>query len=52
MALLAGAVASGSAVQVALAPTSGQATLTTPAILLFAIWSLWFSIMVTRLKAE
>lgn len=52
MALIAGAVASGSAAQVALAPTSSQATLTTPAILLIAIWSLWFGIMVVRLKAE
>lgn len=51
-ALLTGAIGSGSAVQVALAPTSGQATLTTLAILLIAIWSLWFSIMVIRLKAE
>lgn len=52
MALVTGAIASGSAVQVALAPTSNQATLTTPAILLIAIWSLWFGIMVVRLKAE
>jgi hypothetical protein len=52
MALITGAIASGSAVQVALAPTSGQATLTTPAILLIALWSLWFGIMVARLKAE
>lgn len=49
-ALAIGAVTSGSAVQVALAPTTGQATLTTPAILLIAAWSLWFGIMVTRLK--
>ena len=47
-----GAIFSGSAVQVALAPTGSQATLTTPAILFFAAWSLWFSIMVVRLKAE
>lgn len=51
-ALAVGAISCGSAAQVALAPTSSQATLTTPAILLFAIWSLWFGIMVTRLKAE
>lgn len=51
-ALIVGVISSGSAVQVALAPTSGQATLTTPAILLFAAWSLWFGIMVARLKAE
>lgn len=47
-----GAIASGSATQVALAPTAAQASLTTPTILLFAAWSLWFSIMVVRLKAE
>lgn len=52
MALITGAISCGSAVQVALAPTSGQATLTTPAILLIALWSLWFGIMVVRLKAE
>ena len=52
MALATGAIASGSAVQVALSPDSSQATLTTPAILLLAIWSLWFGIMVVRLKAE
>lgn len=51
-ALIVGAIASGSAVQVALAPTSGQATLNTPAILLIALWSLWFGTMVARLKAE
>ncbi|MEO7018664.1 MAG: hypothetical protein ABI234_00750, partial [Ktedonobacteraceae bacterium] len=42
IALAIGAIASGSAVQVALAPTGGQASLTTPTILLFSIWSLWF----------
>jgi hypothetical protein len=47
-----GAISSGSAVQVALSPTAAQATLTTPAILLFAAWSLWFGLMVVRLKAE
>jgi hypothetical protein len=47
-----GAIASGSAVQVALSPTGGQAVLTTPTILLFALWSAWFSIMVVRLQAE
>lgn len=51
-ALAVGAISCGSAAQVALAPTSSQASLTTPAILLFAIWSLWFGIMVVRLKAE
>ena len=52
MALITGALSSGSTVQVALAPTSSQATLTTPTILFFALWSLWFAIMVIRLKAE
>ena len=52
IALAIGAIASGSAVQVALAPLSGQASLTTPTILLFAIWSLWFGIMVMRLQPE
>src|SRR5581483_6014889 len=47
-----GAIASGSAVQVALAPVSGQATLTTFAILLFAAWVLWFSLMLVWLKPE
>lgn len=51
-ALAIGAITSGSVVQVALAPTNGQASLTTPAVLLFSFWSLWFSIMVMRLKAE
>ncbi|HEY0757175.1 MAG TPA: hypothetical protein VGD98_24690 [Ktedonobacteraceae bacterium] len=52
VALVTGAITSGSAVQVAFIPGSDQATLTTPAIFLFALWSLWFSIMVIRLKAE
>lgn len=51
-ALAIGAIAGGSAVQVALAPLSGQASLNTPTILLFALWSLWFSIMVARLRPE
>ncbi len=51
-ALAIGAIASGSAVQVVLAPLSGQSSLTTPTILLFAVWSLWFGIMVLRLRPE
>lgn len=43
---------SASAVEVALDPTSGQSILSTPAILLFALWVLWFGIMVVRLKPE
>jgi hypothetical protein len=52
MALAIAAVLSGSAVEIASAPTTGQAALTTPAILLFAIWVLWFGIMLIRLKPE
>ena len=55
MALALAALLSGSAVQVALAPNAsnaGQAILTTPAILLFAIWVLWFGIMLVRLQPE
>ncbi len=51
-ALAIAALASGSAVQVAFAPTAGQAALSTPAILLFALWALWFGVMVVRLKPE
>lgn len=47
-----GAIALGSAIQVVLAPTGGQASLTTPAVLLFALWSFWFGVMVVRLKPE
>ncbi len=43
---------SGSAVSVASAPSSGQAPLTAPAILLFGIWVLWLAIMLIRLKPE
>lgn len=50
--LAVGAISCGSAAQVALAPLSGQASLTTPAILLFAAWLLWLSLMIVRLKAE
>ncbi|GHO75777.1 hypothetical protein KSD_35480 [Ktedonobacter sp. SOSP1-85] len=52
MALAVAALLSGSAVGVASAPSTGQATLTTFAILLFGIWNLWHSIMLLRLKAE
>lgn len=51
-ALAVAALLSGSAVAVASAPLEGQAALTTPAILLFAIWVLWFAIMLIRLKPE
>lgn len=51
-ALAVAALLSGSAVAVASAPTAGQAALTTPAIILFALWNLWFGIMLVRLKPE
>lgn len=41
-----------SAAEVSFAPNAGQALLTTPAILLFAVWVLWFGIMLVRLKPE
>ena len=51
-ALAVAALLSGSAVAVASTPTEGQAALTTPALLLFALWVLWFAIMLIRLKPE
>nr|BBH93967.1 hypothetical protein KTA_21660 [Thermogemmatispora argillosa] len=42
----------GSAVQVALAPAGGQAFLTTPAFLLFALWTLWLGLILVRLRPE
>jgi len=47
-----GAIASGSAIQVVLAPLSGQATLNTFAILLFAAWILWSGLMLAWLQPE
>ena len=52
VALAVGALLSGSAVAVVSTPVEGQAALTTPAILLFALWVLWFSIMLVRLRPE
>ena len=52
MALAIAAILSGSSVEIASASTAGQAALTTPAILLFALWVLWFGIMLVRLKPE
>ncbi len=46
------ALLSASAVEVALAPGAGQAVLSTPAILLFALWVGWFGAIVARLKQE
>ncbi|MBO0793892.1 MAG: hypothetical protein J2P36_23480, partial [Ktedonobacteraceae bacterium] len=51
-ALATAALLSGSAVAVASAPSEGQAALTTPAILLFALWVLWLGILLVRLKPE
>jgi hypothetical protein len=52
LAIAAAALLSGSAVAIASAPAEGQATLTSPAILLFALWVLWFGVMLVRLKPE
>jgi len=52
LALAVAALLSGSAVAVASTPTQGQAALTSPAILLFALWVLWMGIMLVRLKPE
>lgn len=48
LALAVTALLSGSAV----AATAGQSALASPAILLFALWVLWFGIMLIRLKPE
>jgi len=52
VALALAALFSASAVEVASAPGSGQGLLSTPAILLFALWVLWFGVMLVRLKPE
>lgn len=52
VALVVAMLLSGSAVAVASAPTTGQAALTSPAIILFAIWVFWLGIMLIRLKPE
>jgi hypothetical protein len=52
MALALAALFGASATEVSFAPETGQALLTTPAILLFAVWVLWFGIMLVRLKPE
>ncbi|HEV7237552.1 MAG TPA: hypothetical protein VGN15_15295, partial [Ktedonobacteraceae bacterium] len=52
VAVATGALLSGSAVGVVSTPVEGQAALTTPAILLFALWVLWFAVMLLRLKPE
>ncbi|MBV9691960.1 MAG: hypothetical protein JO202_19875 [Ktedonobacteraceae bacterium] len=52
VALAVAALFSGSAVAAAVAPVASQATLSTPATLLFALWVLWFGVMLARLKPE
>lgn len=52
MALALAALFSGSAVAVASTPNGGQAALTTVAILCFALWVLWFGVMLVRLRPE
>ncbi len=52
MAIALAALLGTSAAEVSFAPEAGQAVLTTPAILLFAVWVLWFGIMLVRLKPE
>jgi hypothetical protein len=51
-ALAVAALLSVSAVAVVSAPIAGKAALTTPAFLLFALWVLWFGVMLARLKPE
>jgi len=52
MALALAVLFSVSAAEVALTPVTGQSLITTLAILLFAIWVLWFGVMLVRLKPE
>ena len=52
MALALAALFSASAAEVATAPGTGQGLLSTPAILFFALWVLWFGVMLVRLKPE
>ena len=52
LAIAGAALLSGSAVAVASVPAEGQATLTSPAILVFALWVLWLGVMLVRLKPE
>lgn len=51
-ALVVAALFSGNAISVANSPAAGQTAFTTPAILLFALWILWFGIMLISLKQE
>ncbi len=52
VAIVVAVLLSASAIAIASAPTQGQGTLATLAILLLALWVLWFGIMLVRLKPE
>jgi len=52
MAIALAVLFSVSAAEVALTPVTGQSLVTTLTILLFAVWVLWFGIMLIRLKPE
>ena len=52
MAIALAVLFSVSAAEVALTQGNGQSLITTLAILLFAVWVLWFGIMLVRLKPE
>lgn len=52
LALAVTALLSGSAVAIASVSNESQSIFTTPSILLFAVWALWFGIMLVRLKPE
>ncbi len=51
-ALVVAALFSGNAISVANSPVAGQTAFTTPAILLFALWMVWFGIMLVSLKQD
>jgi hypothetical protein len=52
VAIVVAVLLSTSAIAIASAPTQGQGTLATLAILLLALWILWFGILLVRLKPE
>jgi hypothetical protein len=52
VAIVVAVLLSASAFALASAPTQGQGTLATLAILLLALWVLWFGLMLVRLKPE
>jgi hypothetical protein len=51
-ALVVAALFGGNALSVASTPAADQSAFTTPAILLFGLWMLWFGIMLVSLKPE